>query len=136
VLILSLLPTALYVITVQALAGESGLDTGQTIGSYIGLLFLCAVFTAVGVCASSFTNNSVVAFLSSAFFCFVLYSGFNAISRLPMFAAGADYYIEMLGIDFHYQNIRRGVIDTRDLLYFIAMTFAFLFISRKKIATV
>lgn len=136
VLILSLLPTALYVITVQALAGESGLDTGQTIGSYIGLLFLCAVFTAVGVCASSFTNNSVVAFLSSAFFCFVLYSGFNAISRLPMFAAGADYYIEMLGIDFHYQNIRRGVIDTRDLLYFVAMTFAFLFISRKKIATV
>ena len=136
VLILSLLPTALYVITVQALAGESGLDTGQTIGSYIGLLFLCAVFTAVGVCASSFTNNSVVAFLTSAFFCFVLYSGFNAISRLPVFAAGADYYIEMLGIDFHYQNIRRGVIDTRDLLYFIAMTFAFLFISRKKIATV
>jgi ABC-2 type transport system permease protein len=136
VVVLALLPTATYVITVQSLSAASGIDIGQTIGSYIGLLLLCAVFTAVGVCASSFTTNSVAAFLSSAFVCFLLFSAFNAVSRLPLFTAGADYYIEMLGIDFHYRNMSRGVIDTRDLVYFFSMTFALLFISRKKIAAI
>ena len=98
-----------------------GIDTGATLGSYLGLFFLAAVFTAISVWCSSLTSNAVVAFILSAFACFLIYSGFNAISRIPAFTAGADYYIEMLGIDFHYKSISRGVIDSRDLIYFLSI---------------
>src|SRR5690349_10514863 len=82
VVIMALLPTLIYVICIQALAEQKGIDTGATIGSYIGLLFLAAVFTAIGVCCSSFTNNPVVSFIISAFACFLIYSGSNAVSRI------------------------------------------------------
>jgi ABC-2 type transport system permease protein len=110
-----------------------GIDIGSTIGSYIGLLFLGAVFTAVGVCMSSFTNNTVVAFIAAAFVCFILYSGFDAVSQLPLFAGGVDYYIQMLGINFHYKSISRGVIDTRDVLYFLAVIALFLVITQRNV---
>jgi ABC-2 type transport system permease protein len=99
---------------------------GATIGSYIGLFFLAAVFTAISICCSSFTNNAVVAFILSLLGCALLYYGFNAISRLPAFANGPDYYTAMLGIDFHYRSISRGLIDTRDIIYFFSMIFLFL----------
>lgn len=121
VVLISLLPTLVYVYSVQSLSVQGGLDLGQTLGSYIGLLFLAAAFTAIGICCSSFTSNAVVAFLIAAFVCFLIYSGFNAISRIPAFTAGADYYIEMLGIDFHYRSVSRGVLDIRDVVYFISL---------------
>ncbi len=130
---LALLPTIIYVVSVQKLSAEGGIDTGATIGSYIGLLLLAAVFTAIGVCASSFTQNAVVAFLLSAFACFIMSNGFNAISRIPAFKAGADYYIEMLGIDFHYRSISRGVVDSRDLVYFAAVIIFFLALTRRNL---
>ncbi|MEQ1530069.1 MAG: hypothetical protein ABL925_12195, partial [Methylococcales bacterium] len=71
-----------------ALSAVGGLDIGSSIGSYIGLLMLGAVFTSVGICTSSFTNNTVVAFVSGAFVCFLLFTGFEAVSKLPVFAAG------------------------------------------------
>lgn len=126
VVLIALIPTIIYVISVQQLASEGGIDRGGTIGAYIGLIFLAAVFVAIGICCSSFTSNPVVAFISGAFFCFILYSGFNAISRIPALEAGADYYIEMLGIDFHYRSISRGVIDSRDIIYFISVIALFL----------
>ena len=134
VVLISLVPTLIYVFTVDALSIQGGIDTGRTIGSYIGLLFLAAVFTAIGICCSSFTSNAVVAFLIAAFVCFIMYSGFNAISRIPAFAAGADYYIEMLGIDFHYRSVSRGVIDTRDLIYFLSLIVLFLVITTRNLA--
>ena len=91
------------------------IDSGGILGSYIGLFLLAAVFAAISLCCSGFTNNAVVAFLISAFSCLILYFGFNALSKLPFFANGLDYYIEMLGIDFHYRSISRGVLDSRDL---------------------
>jgi ABC-2 type transport system permease protein len=126
VVVIALVPTLLYFITIQRLSGQGGIDVGATMGSYIGLIFLSAVFTSIGTLCSSWTSNAVVAFIAAAFACFILYSGFNAISQLPMFAAGADYYIEMLGIDFHYRSISRGVIDSRDLIYFLTIIFLFL----------
>lgn len=126
VVLIALLPTLVYVISVQQLAAEGGIDTGATIGSYFGLVFLSAVFVAIGICCSSLTGNAVVAFIASAFACFLLYTGFNAISRLPALEAGADYYIEMLGIDFHYRSISRGVVDSRDLVYFLTVIGFFL----------
>jgi ABC-2 type transport system permease protein len=130
---IALLPTIIYVISVKQLAGESGIDTGATMGSYIGLFFLAAVFTAIGVCSSSFTSNAVVAFIISGFACFLIYSGFNAISRIPALEAGADYYIEMLGIDFHYRSISRGVIDSRDIVYFFSVIILFLAITHRNL---
>src|ERR1700712_5261707 len=121
IIILALLPTLIYAYSMQALsAGGAGIDAGGIAGSYIGLFFLAAVFTAIGICCSSLTNNAVVAFIVSAFACFILYAGFNAISRIASLASGAGYYMEMLGIDFHYRSVSRGVIDSRDIIYFIS----------------
>jgi ABC-2 type transport system permease protein len=134
IVLLALTPTVIYAISLQALSAIGGLDIGSTIGSYIGLLLLGAVFTSVGICTSSFTNNTVVAFISAAFVCFLLYTGFEAVSKLPVFASGIGYYIEMLGIKFHYNSISKGVIDIRDVLYFIGVIFIFLFITQRNVA--
>jgi len=133
VLIIALLPTFIYAFSIQQLSAAEGLDWGATIGSYIGLFFLAGVFTAIGVCTSSFTNNAVVAFIISLIGCALIYYGFNAISRLPALSNGADYYIGMAGIDFHYQSVSRGVIDTRDLIYFLSIIFLFLFITNRNL---
>lgn len=133
VVLCSLLPTILYVFTIQTLSSEGGIDTGGTIGSYFGLVFLAAAFTAIGICCSSFSNNAVIAFLIAAFVCFIMYNAFNAVSRIPSFSSGADYYIEMLGIDFHYRSISRGVVDSRDLIYFLSLIVLFLFITNRNL---
>ncbi|HLX65642.1 MAG TPA: Gldg family protein, partial [Puia sp.] len=129
VVVIALLPTLVYFVCIQRLSGQGGIDTGATMGSYIGLVCLSAVFTAIGIWCSSMTTNAVVAFIASAFVCFILYSGFGAISALPVFAAGLDYYIGMLGIDFHYRSISRGVIDTRDVLFFGSLIVLFLYLT-------
>ena len=134
VLIFIIVPTFLYILTIKALATPAGIDGGGLAGSYIGLFLLAGVFAAICLCCSSFTNNAVVAFLISSFFCLVLYYGFNALSKLPFFTGGIDYYIEMLGIDFHYRSISRGVIDTRDVVYFFSLIFLSLLITVKKIS--
>lgn len=133
VLLLAILPTFIYIITIKALSAQGGIDSGGIAGSYTGLFLLAAVFSAIGLCCSGFTNNAVVAFLVSAFSCLILYFGFNALSKLPFFANGLDYYIEMLGIDFHYLSISRGVLDSRDLVYFISVIFVFLLVTVKNL---
>lgn len=133
VVLIALLPTIVYFFSVQALAAGEGIDTGATIGAYIGLFFLAAVFTAIGIAASSFTSNAVVAFITSLIACVLIYYGFNAISQLPVFEGGADYYIEMLGIDFHYRSISRGVIDSRDIVYFLSLVFLLLTITNRNL---
>lgn len=129
----AILPTLVYAVSVQQLSVTGGIDIGATIGSYIGLLFLGAVFTAIGICTSSFTSNTVVAFITGAFLCFLLYNGFDAISKLSLFSGGADYYLEMLGISFHYRSISRGVVRISDLIYFIGMIYFFLLITQRNL---
>jgi len=131
--LIALLPTLVYIVSVQQLSTGEGLDLGATIGSYIGLFFLAAVFTAIGITASSFTNNAVVAFIISWIACALLYYGFNAISRVAGLQGGADYYLEMVGIDFHYRSISRGVIDTRDIIYFLSVIFLFLTLTHRNL---
>lgn len=133
VVLIALVPTLIYAFSIQALASNQGIDTGATIGSYIGLFFLAAVFTAIGICASSFTNNSVIAFIVSLIGCALLYYGFSAISKLPGLSAGSDYYVEMAGIDFHYRSVSRGVIDTRDLIYFLSLIVLFLSVTNRNL---
>jgi ABC-2 type transport system permease protein len=133
VAVVALLPTIIYIFSIQKLSATEGIDMGATIGSYIGLFFLAAVFTAISVCCSSFTSNAVVAFILSLIVCALLYYGFSAISKLPALANGADYLIEMLGIDFHYRSISRGLIDTRDIVYFGSVIFLFLSITNRNL---
>jgi len=133
IMLFVILPTVIYIITIKTLSASGDIDGGGIAGSYIGLFLLSAVFAAISLCCSGFTNNAVVAFLISSFVCLTLYFGFNAISKLPVFQGNADYYVEMLGIDFHYRSISRGVLDSRDVVYFISMIFLFLLITVKNL---
>jgi ABC-2 type transport system permease protein len=129
----ALFPTTIYAFTMQHLSSIGGMDVAATVGSYVGLLFLSAVFTAVGICTSSFTNNTIVAFIVGAFVCFLLYTGFDAISKLPVLNGRWDYYTEMLGINFHYKNISKGAIDSRDVIYFVGLIFLFLLLTQRNV---
>jgi ABC-2 type transport system permease protein len=133
VALIALVPTLVYYFTINHLASTSGIDSGAAAGSYLGLMLLAAVFTSIGVCVSSFTTNSVVAFIISLIACILFYYGFTAISEVPVFKNGADYYIDMLGISFHYQSISRGVIDTRDLVYFLSLIIFFLLVTKQNL---
>ena len=135
VMLFVMVPTILYVLTIKGLASQAGIDVGGLLGSYVGLFLLAAAFAAVSLCCSSFTANAVVSFLISSFVCLLFYYGFNALSKVPVFTGGIDYYIEMLGIDFHYRSISRGVIDTRDVVYFFSVIFFSLLVTVKKISS-
>jgi ABC-2 type transport system permease protein len=121
------IPTLLYFLCIAMLDVESnGIDSGATIGSYIGLFLLGAVFTAIGLFASSLSNNQIVAFLLGVLLCYMLYDAFYRISTLPFIVGKADYWIQYLGLDAHYDAISRGVVDTRDVLYFLSVIVVFL----------
>lgn len=130
-LLFALVPTLTYVFLVQALAAQPALtDLGALAGSYVGLFLLGSVFTAVGLWASSVSSQSMVAFLVSVFSCFILYTGFDALSRIPALTGGLDYYLQLTGIQYHYQSISRGVITLRDLVYFFCMDGLFLYLTK------
>jgi ABC-2 type transport system permease protein len=134
VLVFVIIPTLIYIVTIKALSASGNIDSGGITGSYIGLFLLAAVFAAISLCCSSFTSNAVIAFLLSAFACLILYFGFDAISKLAIFQGSADYYIEMVGIDFHYRSTSRGVLDSRDVIYFLSIIFLSLLITVKNLA--
>jgi ABC-2 type transport system permease protein len=130
-ILLSILPTFIYYFTIWELGMPKGnLDVGATWGSYIGLFFLGATFASIGIFASTITKNQIVAFILGLFFCAFTYDAFSSISRLPIFFGGADSIVESLGINFHYASISRGLIDTRDLIYFLSVIAVFLFASK------
>lgn len=133
IILFVILPTLIYVFTIKYFSASGSIDSGGIAGSYLGLFLLSTVFAAISLCCSGFTNNAVVAFLISAFICLIVYYGFNAISKLPVLQGNADYYIEMLGIDFHYRSISRGVLDSRDLIYFISLIYLSLLITVKNL---
>lgn len=131
IVLISLVPTLVYYIAIRQLSAPNTMpDNGGITGSYIGLFLLGAVFTAIGVWASSLTNNAVVAFLTAIFTCFIFYYGFDSLSKLPSFSGSADYYLQMAGIRFHYTSISRGVIDSRDVVYFFSIIALMLYLTR------
>ncbi|WP_295767469.1 gliding motility-associated ABC transporter substrate-binding protein GldG [uncultured Mucilaginibacter sp.] len=120
----ALLPTLLYAFSVWILGNPQGnLDTGAVIGSYIGLFLLGAVFVAVGLFASSVSKNQIIAFTIAVFISYLLYSGFDSVSQLLSLQ---NWDIQNLGITRHYDSVSRGVLDTRDLAYFLVLTGFFL----------
>lgn len=131
-ILIALIPTLLYVYTVSQLGNPVGnFDMGSTIGSYFGLLFLIAAYTAIGVFASTISDNQIVAFIIAVFICFFFYFGFEGLSNYTIF--NNLVYIENLGMAAHYNSMSRGVIDTRDLVYFISIALAFLVFTKLKI---
>lgn len=126
-----LMPTLLYLLTLESLSIiPNNLDSGGILGSYIGLLFLIAAFTAIGLFCSALTDNQIIAFLIAVFLNFILFQGFESISEMPALSGGPDYIISQIGLNFHYQSISQGVLDTRDLLYFVSVSLLFLFATR------
>lgn len=129
--VFALLPTFIYIYTISNLSVPyTHLDSGGIIGSYIGLFFLAAGFTAVGTFCSSLTGNQVVSFLFALVGCFIFYTGFQAISNIPALAGGLDYYLNMIGMSFHYTSISRGVVDSRDVIYFVSLVALFIVLTR------
>lgn len=130
VVVLSLLPTLIYAVSVYLLGAPKGnLDMGGMWGSYIGLLFLASGFVAIGVFVSSITDNQIVAFLISVVISGFAYIGFDFIASLSLFGK-VDLFLLSLGIQSHYTSMSRGVIDTRDVLYFGSVIALFLLFTK------
>lgn len=123
----ALIPTLLYYYTVYSLGNPVGnIDSGAVAGSYIGLFFLAAGFVAIGIFASSISNNQIVAFILATFLSFLFYWGFFFLSKLPIFVGRVDDVVQMIGMDYHYNSISRGVLDSRDIIYFLSLIGVFL----------
>lgn len=133
--LLSLIPTLIYFFSVYQLGNPVGnLDTGGIWGSYIGLFFLSASFVAIGVFSSSITDNQILSFILSVFLCGFAHIGFELIYSLSMFG-NFDLFIKQLGIASHYNSMSRGVIDTRDVLYFLSIIALFLGLTKLVLAS-
>lgn len=127
---LALIPTLIYYISVYQLGIPKGnIDSGSFFGSFIGLLFLGATFTSIGIFASSLSSNQLVAFVIAIVLSAFTYMGFEFIYSLELFGS-VDLFIKALGISDHYGSISRGVIDTRDIVYFLSTIFLFLFLTK------
>lgn len=126
----AVLPTIIYYFSVSALGNPAGnIDTPGVIGSYIGLALLAGVFCSVGIVASSITSNQIVAFILAAFLCFIVFSGFESMSTLNVWSANT-LLIKQFGILYHYEALSKGLIDSRDVLYFISVGVLMLLISK------
>jgi len=123
----TLLPTLLYFACIATLDLEGApIDSGAVTGSYIGLFLLGTVFVSVGIFASSLSSNQIVAFLLGVLMCYLFYDAFSQLSSLSVFTGPSGYMIQSLGIGAHYDSLSRGLIDSRDLLYFASVVVLFL----------
>ncbi|MCU0371284.1 MAG: gliding motility-associated ABC transporter permease subunit GldF [Bacteroidales bacterium] len=131
--IFSLLPTLVYFFSVYQLGLPKGnIDMGGMWGSYTGLLFLGATFVAIGMFASTLTDNQIIAFIIAVFLCGFLYVGFDFIYSFDLFGK-VDLLIKSLGINDHYTSMSRGVLDTRDMIYFLGVISLFILLSKYSI---
>lgn len=128
--VLALQPTLFYAVSVYLLGSPKGnLDMGGLWGSYIGLLFLASAFAAIGLFISSITDNQIVAFMMSLIISGFALMGFDFIAGLALFGK-VDLFIISLGIQSHYTSMSRGVIDSRDVLYFLSLISVFLLLTK------
>ena len=128
--VIALIPTLIYYITVYNLGSPVGnIDSGGTWGSYIGLLLLAAGYVAIGIFASSITNNQIVSFLVAAMLCFFMFTGFQSLGSFDLFGSFDDIIMK-LGIQDHYASLSLGLIDSRDVIYFIALIAIFILFTK------
>ncbi len=128
--VIALLPTLLYYLTVYFMGSPVGnIDSGGTWGSYIGLLLLASGYLAIGIFASSITNNQIVSFLVAAMLCFFMYTGFQSLASFDLFGS-LDNFIMKLGMQDHYASLSLGLIDSRDVVYFLALIAIFILLTK------
>ncbi|MCP4120237.1 MAG: ABC transporter permease subunit [Bacteroidetes bacterium] len=129
--LLTLLPTLIYFLCITSLDSVAApADSGAIAGSYIGLFLLGLAFISISLFASSVSKNQVTAFLIGVVLCYLFYNAFFQLSQLEAFAGQSDYYIQSLGMGAHYEALSRGVVDTRDLLYFFSLIAAFILFTK------
>ena len=140
--LVALAPTLLYLFSIYFLADPVGnVDFAAIFGSYIGLFFLAAIYSALGIFASSLTKNIIISFLLGLLFCYVFFLGFENLSysvkdlqRLPLISSGKlSNFIISLGINDHYRSMSRGVIDSRDVVYFLSVISIFIFVTKLRL---
>ena len=123
-IIFAIIPTFIYVYVISNLGMPAGnIDLGSILGSYFGLLFLVSAYTSIGIFTSTLSENQIVEFILSVFICFLFYYGFEGIANQ---VKGFEDIIARIGMDYHYKSMARGVIDTRDVIYFLSITILFL----------
>lgn len=123
-IIIAIIPTLIYVWVIYGLGlPEGNIDLGSTLGSYFGLLFLISAYSAIGIFTSTLSDNQIVAFILSVFLCFFFYFGFEGLAG---YLTSIESTISSLGMDSHFKSMSRGVLDTRDILYFVSVTVLFL----------
>jgi len=128
-LIIALIPTLIYYWSMYSLGNPVGvIDDGATITSYLGLILLGATFISVGIFSSSLTNSQIVAFILAMFFCWFLYDGLNLLGSFNLMG-DFDLIIRYLSASYHYESIKKGVVDTSDLIYFLSVITIFVFSS-------
>ena len=126
---IAVIPTILYVYTISQLGVTSGnLDMGMVMGSYFGLLFLMASYTAIGLFASTLSENQIVAFITAMVLSFIMLYGFESLATI-MPSGNTMIIVKELGMKAHFESIARGVLDTRDIVYFMSLTLFFLFLT-------
>jgi len=128
--ILSLIPTLIYVIFIYLFGYPVGnIDMGGTWGSYLGLLFIASAFVSIGIFSSSITDNQIVSFIISVFLCGFIYLGFELLYTLNIFG-NIDLFVKSIGIQSHYLSMSRGVIDSRDVIYFLSIITIFILLTK------
>ena len=121
-MVVAVLPTLVYYFSVQQLGDPVGnIDTPGVIGSYVGLILLGGVFCSIGIFASAISNNQIVSFLMAAMLCFIVYYGFDSLSQLVLWGRAA-LLLKQFGILYHYETLAKGLIDSRDLIYFFSVS--------------
>lgn len=131
--LIALLPTLFYLFSINTLADPRGnVDYGAIAGSYIGLFFLASVYSSIGIFASSLTKDTIIAFLLSLVFCYIFFLGFENIAYIG-FEGKVSNFIISLGINDHYRSISRGIIDSRDIIYFLSIISCFIFLTKLKL---
>ena len=123
-IVMSIIPTFIYVKVISVLGmPEGNIDMGSTIGSYFGLLFLITAYSAIGIFTSTLSENQIVAFIVAVFLCFFFYFGFESLAHI---FPNLSLFISPFGMQNHFKSMGRGVIDTRDVIYFFSLTVLFL----------
>lgn len=131
--LIAILPTLIYCISIQSLASaQAQIDFGAISASYFGLVFLIAVYTSIGIFSSTLSENQLVSFIIAVVLSLLIYYGFYALNASTVF--GRDFFIlEYLSLNYHYKSIMRGVIDTRDLVYFVSLWLLFTVLTKQRL---
>lgn len=126
-MLIAIIPTIIYYFSMYYLGNPVGIiDLGATLTSYLGLVLLGSVFVSIGVFASSLTSSQIVSFILAMFLCWFIYDGLELLGSFAQ-VGELDTIIRYLGISFHYNSIKKGVIDSSDLIYFLSVIFLFVY---------